>query len=523
MVSNPVSQALPNPPILSNISDALAGFRPALRRFWKGQFTLNDLWLFLPPLVLLIVLDLTLIRPNDFWWHLRTGQIIVETKSIPTTDLFSFTRAGLPWTNQSWLMQVLFYLLYQAGGLPLIIFWHALTISAGYMLVELACLRSNSGQARAAALAVIAAAAIGLANWNVRPQSASFLLFGALVFVLETHRVRGGRILWALPPLFVLWVNLHGGFVFGIGLLGIYVLAGWGKDWWTERSLRVETRRLLVVGVVSVLALSLNPAGPLGILHYVLGFFRNHTTQSLNIEFMPLNMRQADGAIFFSVVILLLLIAYARRVTVSPFRVVAMLVFGAYSLYSRRVAPWFGMAAAPAFAAVLTQRLGPARVGGVPGRGKPLFNYVLVGLLGLVVLTTLPWLRPYLPLSPARRAYVTTAETPVQATQVLCQHGDKARVFDDIAYGSYLIWACPTVPVFMDTRFELYPDEMWQDYLLIIRAQFGWEDALAKYGIDTIFVRKDQEQMLVAAAKASDEWQTVYENKHTIILQRVVQ
>jgi len=214
------SSDLPAPPT----SDAVEpGFRSTLRRLVKGRPTLSDVWLLLPPLGLLIVLNFTLIRPNDFWWHLRTGQIIFDTGVIPTTDLFSFTRAAQPWTNQGWLMQVILFLLYRAGGLPLIIFFHALTIVGGYVLVEAACLRSRSQ--RAAALATLAAAAIGVANWNVRPQSVSFLFFGLLLFVLERHRTRGGKSIWVLPGLFALWVNLHGGFIFGMGLLGIYGLA----------------------------------------------------------------------------------------------------------------------------------------------------------------------------------------------------------------------------------------------------------------------------------------------------------
>lgn len=495
----------------------------AIRRFYRGQFTLNDLWLLLPPLAIFIFLDLSLIRPYDFWWHLRTGQIIVETKSIPTTDLFSFTRAGMPWTNQAWLMQALFYWLYQLGNLPLVIFFHALLISSGYLLLELACLRSNGGQAQAAALAVIAAAAIGRSDWNIRPQSVSFLLLGALVLILEIHRQRGGRIVWSLPFLFVLWVNLHGGFVFGIGLLGIYIMVHLIQSWRTTHLLLAETRRLLLVGAVSLLALAANPRGPMGILHYILGFFQSRASQTLNVEFMPPNIRELDGALFYSAVILLLFIAYVRRVRLSSFAVTALLIFGAYSLYSRRVAPWFGLVGAPAFALIFPPQSRGKEPDAVPGRGKLLLNYVMVALLVLMVFITLPWWRSSLPLPPWRQAYVTLFETPIEATQILCRQGDKTRLFNDLAYGSYMIWACPRIPVFMDTRFELYPDAMWRDYLLISNAQFGWEEALQKYGINTIFVRKDREKMLVAAAMASDVWQVIYEDEHTTILQRLIQ
>jgi len=510
------SSDLPAPPT----SDAVEpGFRSTLRRLVKGRPTLSDVWLLLPPLGLLIVLNFTLIRPNDFWWHLRTGQIIFDTGVIPTTDLFSFTRAAQPWTNQGWLMQVILFLLYRAGGLPLIIFFHALTIVGGYVLVEAACLRSRSQ--RAAALATLAAAAIGVANWNVRPQSASFLFFGLLLFVLERHRTRGGKSIWVLPGLFALWVNLHGGFIFGMGLLGIYGLAHVSENFIRRRASGKVLLQEPAVVVASILALSLNPSGPIGIVRYVLGFFRSDATQNLNIEFMPLNLRTLDGVCFFGLMALFILLMYRRPVTLPPYLLSAMFVFGFFALYSRRVAPWFGFVLAPAFAQLMTRNLASGKSSTVRRQGKSIFNNLLLALLGFLVLLSLPWWRSHLPVPDGRRSYVALAETPIQATQELCRLSDDVRVFNDMGYGSYLIWACPQAPVFIDTRIELYSEEMWQDYLLIINAQFGWEDALAKYGVNTIFARKDQEKVLVAAAKVSGQWQTLFEDEHTVLLRRV--
>src|SRR5690242_6825835 len=78
------------------------------------RLTLDTIWLLLPPVVLLIILNLQTITPNDFWWHLRTGQIIVDTRTLPNIDLFTFSRSGVTWTNQSWLTEIIFYLLYRA-------------------------------------------------------------------------------------------------------------------------------------------------------------------------------------------------------------------------------------------------------------------------------------------------------------------------------------------------------------------------------------------------------------------------
>src|SRR5688500_2525400 len=96
----------------------------------RRWFTLRSLWLWLVPWGLSLRLCLSSIAPNDFWWHVRTGQLILQTRAIPTIDLFSYTQVGAPWINQAWLMQVALAQLMAWGGIPLVIFAHALTIAA---------------------------------------------------------------------------------------------------------------------------------------------------------------------------------------------------------------------------------------------------------------------------------------------------------------------------------------------------------------------------------------------------------
>jgi len=502
-------------------SEGTASFRFILRRLASGRLALDDLWLLVVPLVLLILLEYEQVRPHDFRWHLRSGRIIAETKAIPAADLFTYTRAGVPWANQGWLMQTLLYLLYRCGGLPLVIFLNALLIALGYALVVTACWRAGV-TARAAGLAAVGAAALGVIHWGVRPQAASFPLFGAVVWVMESHRARAGRIIWTLPALFALWSNLHGGFVFGLGVWGLYALCRPAADLSRQRALTGETRQVVVVGALSALALSLNPNGPLGTARYVWGFLQSDATFRYNLEFQPLSMHQLDGQLFFAVLTLYLFLACRRRAMPPPDTALATILLGALSLYSRRASPWLGMAAAPAFAQALHARKGgsPSVGPSSPRAGTRWVNYLFMTVLLMLLGARLPWLRPYLPGPPEQRAYVVAAETPVQAAAALCDLGPEVRLFNDIAFGSYLIWACPDLPVFMDTRFELYPDAMWRDYLLVADARFGWEKVLARYGVNTILASRRDQSLLISAALASGDWQPLHEDHAAVILQR---
>jgi hypothetical protein len=500
-------------------SEHAAAAPPPAAGVHAGRLSLEAIWLILPLAMAFIFVTNTQIHPADFWWHVRTGQIITETGQIPTTDRFTFTRAGEPWTNQGWLMQVFLYLEFQAGGLPLVIFIHALTIAAGYLLIEQACLYVPGVRPRDAALATVGAMAIGVVNWGVRPQSASYVCFGALIYILARHRARGGKIIWALPPLFAAWINLHGGFIFGLGLLAITCAMRIAEEWAAARRIDPRNGRLLAASAASLLALSLNPGGPVGAVRYVIGFLASNTTLNKNIEFQALSIREADGAIFFAIMIAFLLLLWRRRAPLPAGQTTLLIVFGLASLYARRIAPWFGMAAAPAFAAALAGR--PASLARPPRPQKARLNALVFGLIALLVISRVPWLRPILPAT-FQKPYEVTEYTPIQATEVLCRMTPPTplRTFANIYYASYLAWACPTVPTFMDTRFELYPTAMWQDYIRIINGQFGWEERLAHYAADTLFVQKESEKELIAAARASGRWKTTYEDQFAIIMQR---
>jgi hypothetical protein len=477
--------------------------------------TLDTVWRVAVPLVLLARLQWMVIRPDDFWWHLRVGQILAETGSLPSVDLFTFTRAGAPWLNQSWLMEALLYRLFAVGGLPLVLFVHALAITAGYALL-LRATRTWHGL-HAGTLATGAGALVGSMNWAARPQDFSFLAFGALVWLIEAHRHGRTRTLaWAIP-LFALWVNAHGGFVFGIGLLGCYVL---GRSCeWLGRGRPIEDggeiAALLAIGAGCLAALALNPAGPLGILRYVQGFLSSDMTLRMAEEFQPLSLRQPDGVLFFASWVVLGAALLRSGFRPRPDQWLALLVFSAAALLARRVAPWYGFALAPVLAAALEAPLArrfPARA-----LGDPLRNAVYLAALVAGVAVTLPWLRPWVP-GPGGTHALVAPDTPVAATAALCeQAGPEARVFQEMEFASYQIWACPRLPVFQDARNELYPPGQWLDYLHLRRGRYDWEEIARHYGITHLFLRAANSGGVEDAAARSSDWREIYRDETAVI------
>ena len=471
-----------------------------------------------------IVLSLQLVRPPDFWWHAGVGRWIVEKGAIPRVDVFSFTQAGEPYAYQMWLMEVVFYLLLAVGGLPLVTLFNTLTITAAYGLLLRVSWRAASGNLRWASMATLAAAAVGMENWNVRPQTMSFLVFALTLYLLDSRRhrdsasgaqPRSGWALWWLAPLFALWANCHGGFAFGLVLVGTSLLANL-LDWLRRK--RGFPTQLAIVSLFSGLAVFLTPLGA-GMVDYLLGIFKHPVIRQSIVEWMPPTIQTRSGQLYFGLVIACVVLMLASRRRPAAREAIWLLVFGGLALMAGRNVAWFGFVAAPTLAASLARWSGRRPSRRAASADPRRINVAIAGLVGLLGILSLPWFRPYLPLPAARRAF-TSPETPAEGVAFLRDLPSPPRVFHSESYGSYMIWASPEVPVFIDTRFELYPPDQWGDYLATSYARYDWAAILEKYGVDTLVLERRVHQPLVDAATEAPGWQQCYEDERTVIFQR---
>ncbi|HWT83771.1 MAG TPA: hypothetical protein VN648_33845, partial [Candidatus Methylomirabilis sp.] len=186
----------------------------------------------------LILLGFFKISSLDTWFHLKEGQLYVATHALPAQDPFAFTTQGRQWIKYSWLADVLFYLIYSVVGLSgLVLLRLFLLIVIGGGLYWL--LRSCGLHPLASILLVYGASMALRFRLFVRPEILSFvLLLATMAILLELGAARP----WAaytLLPVFVIWVNVHASFVFGIAIPGLVLVAnllpggrvtpGWGR------------------------------------------------------------------------------------------------------------------------------------------------------------------------------------------------------------------------------------------------------------------------------------------------------
>ena len=155
---------------------------------------------------------------SDLWWHLASGREILQRGAPLRVDPFSYSFAGEPWTNHEWLWDVLYWSAYRLH--PELAAWLNLAVLVATFALIFAIARRTSGSALAAGAALWAAAATAHWFFDIRPHLFTLLLVS--VVLITRHRLWA---VWLWPPLMLVWVNLHAGFAFGLGVMGLIALA----------------------------------------------------------------------------------------------------------------------------------------------------------------------------------------------------------------------------------------------------------------------------------------------------------
>jgi len=266
--------------------------------------------------IILLGLFAMAVRPvtdPDVWWHLKTGELISSTHHVPHTDPFSFTRAGQPWVNHEWLSDWLIFRIYTAVGLAGLDILFAGVLAAALFIVFL----RSAGRPFLAGLFTICGAVASAPSWGVRPQMISLLLASMFLWILERTE-RHPRAAWWMPPIMLLWVNLHAGYVLGIALIALFALGklcetALGSQSWQE--IVGQTRTLFFAGLACLAVVPVNTNGAT-LYTYPFSTLRSNAMQAYIAEWFSPNFHEAKFVPF-----LLMLIAILVLMAISPQRV----------------------------------------------------------------------------------------------------------------------------------------------------------------------------------------------------------
>jgi hypothetical protein len=466
--------------------------------------SLRHLWAFLAAALPVLAALLAALPATDLTYHLRAGNEILATGRIPTVDSWTFTVAGEPWFDQQWGAQVLLEATSATTGWTGLAVLRAALVGVVFAMVYLLCARQGIDARRSALLSlgafVVAAPALAL-----RPQLLAMALF-AVTLLLVAERHRHPRCLWAVPVVAILWANVHGSFFLAPAVLGL----AWLADLEARRD---EAHRALIVGVATALACCITPFGP-WVWAYAISLGVNPDVTRRISEWQPTTIRDVQGILFYASAALVAGFL-ARRARRTPWSTLLWLgfffVIGAYAV---RGIAWWPIAAVAAVAPLL--EFAPAERGErVEPRMLRIVNGGVAAAIIVAGIALLPIWRPVDPGSgvPSR----TLSYAPQGITEALKQDaGSSDRLFNPQPWGSWFEYAVPDVPLAIDSRLELFPTKVWDDYERVLAGAEGWETILDEWGV-TIAVVEASNAALVDRLTAAD-WEVVHTDEEGSVL-----
>jgi hypothetical protein len=502
-------------------------------------------------------LSVRLLGDAGIGWHIRTGQLILETHTIPRVDSFSSAMNGRPWFAWEWLYDVMVGWLERVGGLNAVVCFAAVIIALTFALVFRLLLRRGTSFAVAVLLVLLAASA-SMIHFFARPHVVSWLFTVTWFWILESEEQSEGcgiqkrdRLLWIPPALMLVWVNVHGGFLLGFVLLKIYWLSAvWeyfrlSDDRFETAMQKIRTGKravqLLLVGLVTWVVTFANPYGwklHLHIFQYLSSrFLMDHIDefQSPNFHFVAQKC--------FAVLLILTFVAFAFKVR-SRLRVRLseglIVLFAVYSgLYSARNIPVSSLllilVIGPRLSRALESFSGKmagfrSRHGSSATATPNFFGRMLwiesslrghVWPVAAVALTG--WIAFHggaLGSWQVMNAHFDTNRFPIAAVDYIAQNKIQA-VFAPDSWGGYFIYRLyPRSKVVIDDRHDFYGEAFLTAYLKTMHVEPGWQDFLNTYAVECVVVPK--ETALANILRETPAWQMAYQDNVAVVFIREV-
>jgi hypothetical protein len=472
-----------------------------------------------------------LLNDAGIGWHIRTGQQILATHSIPRTDPFSSSMSGQPWFAWEWLYDVIVGLLESKLGLNGIVWFTAVVIAAVFAwLFRLS--RARGTNLTVAFVLTLLAISASMIHFLARPHVLSWLFALAWFWILDsTERsslsprsgVRSAW-LWFLPLSMLLWVNLHGGFLLGFVLLAIFWLAAlW--TWLRAKDIRIEEsfrkiaaghrlRKLTLIGMLSIAASFVNPYG--WTLHaHILSYLSNRFLMNHIEEFQSPNFHGLAPRCFL-VLLLIAIATIAARDERLRLSEALVTLFAVYSgLYAARNIPVSSILLVVIMAPRVCSATRPAfmqRMSAVDARARG-HLWPIVATLALLAIA----------LNGGRfasnqviNAQFSPQRMPVEAVNYLKQAGVSSPVLSPDYWGGYLIYRLyPDTKVVIDDRHDFYGEAFLERYIRMIHLEPAWQD----------FLKEQRPAVLVLPNSAAvsqilrqtPDWRPVYSDATAVV------
>jgi len=447
------------------------------------------------------------IDESDIWWHLRDARAFLHGHTFLRVDTYTFTAAGSSWINFEWLSEIPYYLAYQSAGLKGILAVYFIVLSVIFIAVYYRTCRAGA-DCKDAAVATLGAICLG--GVSMAPR---MLLFGWLclmgVLLIVDHFKRTGGGLWLLPPIFLLWINLHGSWVFGFVVLGATMVSGLVEGEWgrvvARRWSRSQLKQLLLWTAVAFAALFVNPFGYRLVFYPFDLLFRQQNVMRYIEEWQPVDFSTMNGKLAMALIFIMLAATLFSRRRWQLDETMLTLFALWTALSHARFMFFAGVILAPVLGPSL--KLFPDYD---PDVDKPWLNAAIV----VIILAAMVHFYP----SEAELQQKVEQTYPSAALEFMQRHHLNGRIFNRYGWGGYMEWFTPELKPGIDGRADIFVYKgIFMDFLNAMAVQEPLE-ILDKYQIDYVLVQPKQPFSYVL--EHTPGWRVIYTDKIAELFER---
>jgi hypothetical protein len=400
------------------------------------------------------------------------------------------------------------------GGSVGLAVYTALLATLGMAFVYLMC----DGNPYLRAFIVVLGAAAAAVFWSARPQMMSFWLSAALLYLLHLYKRQGVDRLWLIPPMMIVWVNLHSGFFIGfillVGMIGGETLGRLfdGKN--PEVLPWPRIGRLAVITAISFAALVINPNTTqmwgYPFRTFGIGVLQQYIQEWASPDFHD---RSTWPFIFLLLGTLAAVGLGKKRMDWTDLALTCGTAF--MGLYAGRNISTFSLVAAPVLSRHLNGLLDEAGLRLAPAR-RPRGAMLALNWTLLALVLTGAGLKVAVTLHPKAVAEAQAEYLPVGVANFLNTGKPAGPMFNSYNWGGYLMFAAPQYPVFVDGRTDLYDDELLGEWL---NAALGkdWRSTFEKWGIRLVVIERDS--ALAGLLRTEPDWKEIYTDKQAAVFQ----
>ena len=470
-------------------------------------------------MIVIVGLFISGVQDPDFWWHLRIGRWMVDTGSLPSRDLFTFTVPDHIWTDHEYLTEVMMWLVYASAG--------TIGIAIAYGLITWAGFWTLYRQVRRqpfviAGIGLALGAAAGAPIWGPRAQMITFALSCLELYWLHAYLSGRSRALNFFPLVMVAWANLHGGWVIAFVWLGVALAAemiGWA---WDRSNLahKAHVRFLAIIMVASAVAVVATPHG-LSLYLYPFQTVGSVAQERLIVEWFSPDFHQPYLRPFEAMVFVLIIGFALRRP--SLYDLLLGVVALGLALQSVRNVALFVSATTPVIISSYSafwKELATVRGWkvSVPNRGV----FAVVTAVMLLVITGVTAVHVTAAISASSQRSLDASSYPIGAADWLAAHPEVGtRMYNQYGWGGYLLYRFypePNRKVFIFGEAALMGDPLLNQYEDVQTLRPDWKALLDQYRVD--YVVYNQGGALSNVLATQPDWKIVYQDSVSVIFVR---